>query len=330
MKKHVLAFGTEFTPDQLATLRGSFEVTWIAKPDEEKEAFAAALLRAHGIIGGRRVMERIPLDPATTPRLEALATLSVGHDRFDFATLKTRGIVLTNTSTAAAESTADLGFALLMAAARRIAELDAWVRRGEWKKSVGEAHFGTSLHGKRLGLVGFGQIGQAIGRRGRHGFGMEILYHSRRPNQAAARPLDAAWVPLDTLLAEADFLCVALALTPETRHFLGRREFSLVRPGAILVNISRGETLDEAALIDALRENRLRAAALDVYETEPLPADSPLMTMANVVLSPHMGTSTHETRRAMADEGIVELTAALSGRRPSRLVNAEVWEARKT
>ncbi|HEY8965214.1 MAG TPA: NAD(P)-dependent oxidoreductase, partial [Candidatus Methylacidiphilales bacterium] len=219
--KHVLAFGSEFTPDLLDRLRAKFEVTWIERPAAQGEAFAAALRAAHGLIGGRRFLETVPLDEASAPLLEAVATLSIGYDLFDFATLDRRGILLSNAPEAAAESTADLGFALLMAAARRLAELDAWVRRGEWKTMAADGLFGTSVHGKTLGIVGFGRIGQAVARRGHHGFGMPVLYHSRAPRGEDARPLGAAWRPLDTLLAEADFLCVTLALTPETRRFLG-------------------------------------------------------------------------------------------------------------
>nr|BFE96459.1 hypothetical protein GCM10020185_69950 [Pseudomonas brassicacearum subsp. brassicacearum] len=223
------------------------------------------------------------------------------------------------------ETTADTGFALILATARRVVELANLVRAGEWQQSIGPRHFGTDVHGKTLGIIGMGRIGEALAQRGHFGFGMPVLYHSHSPKPAVEQRFGARYCSLKTLLQQADFICLTLPLTAETQGLIGAQAFAQMRPETIFINISRGKVVDEAALIDALRSGQIRGAGLDVFEREPLSADSPLLQMDNVVATPHMGSATHETREAMARCAVDNLLAALAGERPVNLVNPGAW-----
>lgn len=326
MTKRVLVY-RPLPAEQLAALRARFDVTVLERPQAHDPDFRAAVATAHGLIGASVKLDRALLD--TAPALEIIASISVGYDNYDLPYLKERGILLTNTPDVLTETTADTAFALILATARRVVELANWVRDGHWTRNIGAAHYGTDVHHKRLGIVGFGRIGAAVARRGRLGFGMEVLYcnDSARPELEAE--LGARRRTLDELLQEADFVCLNLPLLPQTERLIGAREFALMRPETIFINASRGRVVDEAALIEALRTGRIRAAGLDVFEREPLPADSPLPRLPNVVALPHIGSATHETRAAMARCAAENLIEALSGRRPPNLVDASVWEERR-
>jgi phosphogluconate 2-dehydrogenase len=219
------------------------------------------------------------------------------------------------------ETTADTGFALILATARRVVELANMVRGGHWHRSIGPAHFGTDVHGKTLGIIGMGRIGEALAQRGHFGFGMPVIYHSQSRKPAVEARFDAQYRSLEDLLRQADFICLTLPLTAQTEGLIGAEQFALMRPESIFINISRGKVVDEAAMIDALRHNRIRAAGLDVFEREPLNHDSPLLQLNNVVATPHMGSATHETREAMARCAVENLLAALTGEKPANLVN---------
>ncbi|MBF8223984.1 2-hydroxyacid dehydrogenase [Halomonas sp. 328] len=285
--------------------------------------FRAALRQADGLIGaGLRIPESL-LDEA--PRLKAIATISVGYDHYPLEALTHRGILLCNTPDVLTETTADTGFALIMACARRVVELADWVRRGDWQASVGEAQFGSDVHGKTLGLVGCGRIGAALARRGALGFGMRVRYSNASPKPALEAELGAERRELDELLAEADFVCVTVPLTEATHHLIGARELALMKPSAFVINIARGAVVDEAALIEALEMGRIRGAGLDVFEREPLSPESPLPHLPNVVALPHIGSATYETREAMAQRAVDNLRQALRGERPGDLVNVAAW-----
>jgi phosphogluconate 2-dehydrogenase len=253
--------------------------------------------------------------------------VGVGYDAYNLQDLNRRGILLTNTPDVLTETTADTGFALIMAAARRIVELADYIKAGKWREGVSSACYGTDVYGKRLGVVGFGRIGQAVARRGHFGFGMKISYFNRSPKQEG-EPMNARFCSLDQLLGESDFVCVTIPLSADTRHLIGAREFALMRPGAIFVNIARGSVVDEKALIAALEQGKIRGAGLDVFEHEPLAADSPLLSMPNVVATPHVGSATFETRLAMAELALKNLDTGLRGERPPNLVNPAAWELR--
>jgi gluconate 2-dehydrogenase len=296
-------------------------------PDPKKgdlnEQFNEALPHTHGMIGAGRKLGREQLESAK--QLEVVSSISVGYDNYDVGYLSERGIMLTNTPDVLTESTADLGFSLIMSSARRVAELDAYTKAGNWKRSIEAPHFGTDVYGKTLGIVGMGNIGAAVARRGRLGFNMPILYSGNSRKTAIEQELGAQSRTLDQLLAEADFVCLVVPLSEKTKHLISTRELGLMKKSAILVNIARGPIVDEPALIEALQNGTIRGAGLDVYEKEPLP-ESPLFKLSNAVTLPHIGSATHETRQAMADRAYDNLRAALLGEKPQDLVNQQVWK----
>ncbi|MFF7706627.1 NAD(P)-dependent oxidoreductase [Pseudomonas sp. NPDC007930] len=315
MKKHVVLYKS-LSPALLAQLEAATEVTYIEDPKspEGQARLLQALPSAHGLLGASlRVGDELL---ALAPQLEVVASVSVGVDKYDLAAFKRRGVTLTHTPNVLTDTTADTGFALLMATARRVVELAAKVRAGQWKESVGPSEFGTDVHHKTLGIVGMGRIGQALAQRGHFGFDMPVLYHTHSAKPEVDARFGARHCSLDELLRESDFVCLTVPLTAATEGLIGARELGLMKPGAILVNIARGPVLDEAALIDALRGGRLRGAGLDVFSQEPVAPDSPLLTMANVVPTPHIGSATHETREAMAACAVENLLAGLRGEVP--------------
>ena len=260
---------------------------------------------------------------AQAPHLKVISAVAVGYDNIDLDACTRRGIQVTNTPGVVTEATADLSFGLLMCVARRLVEADRYVREGHWKFWEFGCMWGTDLGGKTLGVYGFGRIGQAVARRAR-GFNMRIIYHSvDRPTPEQERELGAQFVDRDTLLREADFLTIHVPLAPDTNHLIGAAQLAMMKPTAFLINSSRGKVVEEAALVEALQSKRIAGAGLDVFEFEPQihPA---LFTMPNVVMTPHMGTATGETRTAMALMAADNLLAALAGRRPANLVNTEV------
>jgi phosphogluconate 2-dehydrogenase len=313
-RKQVLVF-RELPADQLARLQDAHDVT-VANPrlPQQKAAFVAALPRAQGLIGASYPIDEAVL--AHAGRLEAISSISVGVDNYSLAALRSRGILLCHTPGVLTETTADTLFALIMATSRRIVELASLVREGHWTDNIGEDLFGWDVHGKTLGILGFGRIGQALARRAALGFGMPVLYHSRRPVDVPDLAGHAHHTARDELLERADIVAIVLPLTDETRGLMGSREFALMKPGAIFVNGARGAIVQEPALLDALDVGTLRAAGLDVFATEPLPLHSPLRTHPRVTCLPHIGSATHETRQAMAEMATSNLLLALAGEQP--------------
>ncbi|PZW97233.1 phosphogluconate 2-dehydrogenase [Pseudomonas sp. 478] len=325
MKKHVVLY-KKLSPLLMARLHEQAEVTLIDNLNADGlAALREALPRAHGLLGASLKLDAGLLDLA--PDLEAIASVSVGVDNYDIDYLTERRILLSNTPDVLTETTADTGFALILATARRVVELANMVRAGQWKRNVGPAQFGTDVHGKTLGIIGMGRIGEALAQRGHFGFGMPVIYHSHSPKPAVEQRFNAQYRSLPELLQQADFVCLTLPLTAETEGLIGAEQFALMRPETIFINISRGKVVDEAALIRALREGQIRAAGLDVFEREPLNTDSPLLQLNNVVATPHIGSATHETREAMATCAVDNLLAALAGERPKNLVNVGAWKA---
>ena len=323
MKKKVLVF-RELPPDQLARLTAVHEVT-LANPrlPEQAAAFHAALADAVGMIGSNYPIDAALL--AGAPRLKVISSISVGVDNYDLATLAARRILLCHTPGVLTETTADTIFSLIMASSRRLVELANLVREGRWQRNIGEDLFGWDVHGKTLGILGFGRIGQALARRAALGFGMPVLYHNLRAvDLAREQPAllgKATHTPFDALLQRADIVAVVLPLSSQTRGLIGAREFGLMKPGAIFVNGARGAIVQEPALLQALDSGHLRAAGLDVFATEPLPLDSPLRTHPKVTALPHIGSATFETRHAMAVLATSNLLQALAGQRPAAAVD---------
>lgn len=320
MKKRIVLY-KRLSDALLARLEAQVDVTWVDMTAPDGLArLRDALPGAQGLLGASLRLDGPLLDAA--PDLKVISSVSVGIDNYDVPDLTRRGVMLTNTPDVLTETTADTGFALILATARRVVELAGWVRDGQWSKSLGPSHFGTDVHGKTLGIVGMGRIGEALARRGAAGFGMRVLYHSSRPKPDVDARYDAQYRDLDDLLAEADYVCLTVPLNASTEGLIGARELALMKPESILVNIARGRVVDEAALVEALQARRIRGAGLDVFVQEPLSVDSPLLGLDNVVATPHIGSATHETREAMARCAVENLLEALAARRPKNWVNA--------
>lgn len=305
----------ELPEDQLARLQAAHSVV-IANPRiaSQKAAFLAALPQAQALIGSSYTITAELLDAA--PQLRVISSVSVGVDNYPVAELARRGITLCHTPGVLTETTADTIFALLMATSRRLVELSNLVREGRWERNIGAELFGRDVHGKTIGILGMGRIGQALARRAALGFGMPVLYDN--PQAVPASQLGALaplvrHVPRSELLAQADFVVSVLPLTESTRNSLNATAFAAMKPGAIFINGSRGAIVDEAALVAALDSGHLQAAGLDVFQQEPLPLDSALRTHPRVLPLPHIGSATHETRYAMAQLATDNLLQMLAG-----------------
>lgn len=237
---------------------------------------------------------------AACPGLKICANMAVGFNNFDLPAMTQAAVLATNTPDVLTETTADFGFALLMATARRVTESEHFLRAGKWDRWRYDMFAGAEVHGSTLGILGMGRIGQGIARRGAHGFGMEVIYHNRSRLDAATEQACAArWVSKAELLAQADHLVLVLPYSAESHHAIGAAELGQMKPGATLINIARGGIVDDAALAQALQQGRLAAAGLDVFEGEPV-VHPGLLACSNVVLTPHIASSTSQTRRAMA------------------------------
>lgn len=318
-KKKVLVF-RELPDDQLARLTAVHDVT-VANPRiaAQKAAFDAALPEAQGLIGSSYPIDAAVL--ARAPKLEVVSSVSVGVDNYELAALHARGILLCHTPGVLTETVADTVFALLMATSRRVVELANLVREGRWNKNIGPELFGRDVHGKTLGILGFGRIGQALARRAALGFGMPVLYHARRPVDLAAQAPELAGraqhASFADLLARSDIVVAMLPLSESTRGLMNADAFAQMKPGSIFINGGRGATVREDALLAALDSGHLHAAGLDVFATEPLPLDSPLRMHPRVTALPHIGSATHETRHGMAVLATSNLLQALAGERPA-------------
>ena len=266
---------------------------------------------------------------AAAPRLKAVCNVAVGYNNIDLAACSERGILATNTPEVLDDTTADTAWALLMAAARRVTEAERWLRAGNWKE--GWKHdrlLGQDVHDATLGIVGMGRIGQAIARRAR-GFSMRILYHNRkRVSRSIERTLGARHASFERLLKQSDFISLNLPYTPESHHLIGAKELALMKPTAVIVNAARGGVIDDAALVQALKERRIAAAGLDVFEGEPK-FNPGFLDLENVAMIPHIGSATHATRMKMNLLAVKNLTSALSGKRPPSLLNPEAWPKRR-
>ena len=263
---------------------------------------------------------------AAGPQLKVVSNFAVGFDNIDVPACTRRGIPVGNTPGVLTETTADLAWTLLMASARRIVEGADYVREDRWKTWGPLLLLGPDVHGSTLGIVGFGRIGQAVARRAM-GFGMRILYHDvAQAANAVETSLGATFVPLEELLAESDFVTLHVNLTPETRHLIDAAALARMKPTAILVNTARGPVVDSSALVHALREGEIAAAALDVTDPEPLPASHPLVGLKNCLVVPHIASATRATRGRMSEMAAANLLAGIRGERLPTPVNPEVYD----
>jgi len=252
-------------------------------------------------------------------KVKIIANYGVGYNNIDVEAATSRGIIVTNTPGVLTDATADLAWGLLFAVARRIAESDRFARAGEYKGWSPSLLLGMDITGKTLGVIGTGRIGKAFAKKSA-GFDMKILYHNRRRNKQFERELNAEWVDKDTLLKESDFVSLHVPLTQETYHLIGKKELEIMKKTAILINTSRGPVVDENALVKALKEKQIWGAGLDVYENEP-DIEEELISLDNVVLLPHLGSATNETRNKMAMMAAENVVAVLNGQKPVNPVN---------
>jgi len=258
------------------------------------------------------------------PKLKVVSNMAVGYDNISIAEATKRRIVVGYTPGVLTETTADLTFALLMAAARRVVEADNYTRKGQWKTWGPKILLGQDIHNATLGIVGLGRIGAEVAKRGR-GFNMKVLYYDEiRLSQEKEKELGVEYIPnLAKLLPRADFVSVHVPLLPQTRHLIGAAEFALMKPTAIFINTSRGPVVDQRALYKALKSGQIFAAAVDVTEVEPIPADDPLLTLGNIIITPHIASASFATRKNMALMVAENLLAGLRGQVPPNCVNPE-------
>ena len=327
MKAHVLAARAVF-PEAIARLREHFDVE--TNDSDEVWPQPELIRRLQGKAGvfvtGTEKIDATLL--AACPELRAVCSMAVGYNNIDVPACTGRGVLVSNAPDVLTETTADFGFALMMATARRITESEHFLRRGEWTKWSFDMFAGSDVHGATLGVLGMGRIGQAIARRGALGFGMKVVYHNRsRLDAAVEAQLGARWTDKATLLRECDHLVIVVPYSAASHHLVGAADLALMKPTATLTNIARGGVVDDAALAAALRTRRIAAAGLDVFEGEPQ-VHPDLLTVPNVVLTPHIASASLPTRRAMAGLAMDNLIAALglgphAGRPPTAL-NPEV------
>ncbi len=328
MKKKV--FVTREIPSEgLDIIRNNFETTvWQPEVPPTRDEIVEKAKDCAGLV----TLLTDPIDSVvlqSLPDLKVIAQYAVGFDNIDVEFATSRGIIVTNTPGVLTETTADLTWALIMAAARGIPQADRYVKEGRWKVGWGPMMLlGNDVYGATLGVIGMGRIGSAVAHRAK-GFSMRILYVDVFENETTRdveRELGASRTDLETLLRKADIITIHVPLNPHTRGMIGEKELSMMKPGAVLVNTSRGAVINEFALADALRSGHLRGAGLDVFNEEPLPADSSLLEPQNVVLTPHIASASFATRARMATMCAENLSAALRGEKPPNVVNPEVFD----
>ena len=314
-------------PDQLAQLEKAFEV----RSNQTDQVFTPAELQKElsSVVGALVTgSERIDASALLNAKdLKIAANISVGYNNFDVPAMSLSGVMATNTPDVLTDTTADFGFALLMATARRITESEHWVRAGKWDQwSIVNNPLGMDLHHSTVGIIGMGRIGQGIAKRAL-GFGMKVLYHNRsRLSPEDEKACGATYVSKEELLRTADHVVLVLPYTPQNHHTIGAAEIALMKPTATLINIARGGIVDDVALAKALQSGKIFAAGLDVFEGEPQ-VHPELLKCSNIVLAPHIASATEKTRRAMVDLAVENLRAALDGKKPPSLINAEVFKA---
>ncbi len=314
MSKPQILIPRAIFPEIVAKLAQHFDV--ITNPDDEIWPKAQLIEKLQGCVGVFTTgTERIDADVvAQCPDLKICANMAVGYNNFDLAAMTSAGIVATNAPDVLTETTADFGFALLMATARRVTESEHYLRSGQWTKWSYDMFAGSDIHGSTLGIIGMGRIGQGIAKRGAYGFGMKVIYHNRsRLNAELEADCKARYVSKQALLAAADHVVLVVPYSKESHHTIGAAELALMKPTATLVNIARGGIVDDAALARALRDKQIAAAGLDVFEGEPK-IHPDLLTVPNVVLTPHIASATLPTRLSMANLAADNLIAVLSGK----------------
>jgi glyoxylate/hydroxypyruvate/2-ketogluconate reductase len=321
MSKPKILVARAVFPEIIELLEQHFEVEANQADETWSKAQLAERLRDKDgafTTGGDRIDAEVL---AGCPKLKICANMAVGYNNFDIDAMTAAGVLATNAPDVLTETTADFGFALLMATARRLTESEHYLRAGKWTKWSYDMFAGADIHGATLGVLGMGRIGQGIAKRGAHGFGMKVIYHNRsRLSADLEAECKASYVSKEELLRTADHLVLVLPYSPESHHTIGAAELALMKPTATLVNIARGGIVDDAALAAALRDKRIAAAGLDVFEGEPK-VHPDLLTVPNVVLTPHIASASLPTRLAMARLAADNLIAFFEGKEPLTPIN---------
>ena len=318
----------QFFPEALEVLTDAADTeVWPYDEPPTPEQLLGKVVEADGIL--TNIMDRIDADVfQAAHRLKVVSQLGVGVDNIDVAEATRRGVLIGNTPGVLAKATADIAFGLLMSAARRISEGDRWLRAGNWKMQYHPmVWLGAEVHGATLGIIGMGQIGVEMAKRAR-GFDMRVIYYSRTRKLELESQLGMEYFEPSDLLSTADFVTLHIPLTLETRHFIGERELRLMKPAAILVNTARGAVVDSQALYTALKEGWISGAALDVTDPEPILPDDPLLTLDNLVITPHIGSASIDSRRRTCLLAARNVVAGIEGRRLEACANPEVYAAK--
>lgn len=327
MKPSVILYKPLPAHDLLTQLQEHFDVTDVDGLSlETVQQHAGAFARAEGLIGSgghvdSRLLEHMPA-------LRVASTISAGYNTFDMDALNQRGVTLMHTPDALTDTVADTMMLLVLMTARRATEAAERVKKGEWTGSIGPDWYGVDVHHKTMGIIGMGRIGMALAQRAHFGFNMPILYNARHHHPEAEARFNARYCELDDLLAASDFVCVIVPLTDDTHHLISTAQLSHMKRSAILINTGRGPVVDENALIEALKEGKIKGAGLDVFEKEPLAIDSPLLSLPGVVALPHIGSATWETRYNMAATGVENLINAFNGHLEKNCVNPQAYRAK--
>lgn len=284
---------------------------WTEKTLIPRERLLEEVKQADGLITTSHAIDHELLQAA--PNVQVVSNVSVGYNNFDLAAMNNRNVIGTHTPYVLDDSVADLIMALMLAAARRIPELDRVVKEGRWVKGGDELYYGTDVHHKKLGIIGMGRIGETVARRAKYGFDMEVQYYNRNRRESVEHELGVSYASFNELLATSDFIVLMTPLTEATKGLIGKEQFKLMKCSAIFINASRGQTVDELAMTEALQEGEIRAAGLDVFMEEPVPADHPLLRLDHVVTVPHIGSAVAKTRSDMAVLAVENTIAVLTG-----------------
>lgn len=287
-------------------------------------SFVQALQEASGIIGLELKVTKELLDLA--PNLRIVSNVSVGYDNLDINELTKRKIIATNTPGVLTDTVADAVMGMILATARRIPELDNFVKNGEWKQYLQLEHFGTDVHHKTVGIIGMGGIGEAIAKRCHAGFDMDVLYFNRSRKVEVEQKYHATFCNLHEVLERSDFVVLMVPLSPQTEKMIGEKEFNQMKKTAIFINGSRGKNIDEHALYNALKNRTIQAAGIDVFDVEPVEPTNPLLTLDNIVTLPHIGAATKENELAMSTLAAENLIAGLTGEQPTNVINSELFQ----
>ncbi|MEC1259499.1 D-glycerate dehydrogenase [Bacillus swezeyi] len=304
--------------EELLAEHCTYEI-WPSRERIPRETLLQKIREAEGLLTSGTKIDHELL--CNAPKLKIVSNNSVGYDNFDIDAMKEKSVIGTHTPYILDDTVADLAFGLILSSARRIAELDRYVRDGKWTKSEDdETLFGSDVHHQTLGIIGMGRIGEQVAKRAAFGFDMEVLYYSRSRKPDAEEKTGAIYTDFNQLLERSDFIVLITPLTDETYHLIGERELKQMKRSAIFINISRGQTVDEKALIKALQEGWIKGAGLDVFEKEPITGDNPLVSFPNVTLVPHIGSSTLVTHINMLECAAKNLIDGLKGRQPKNIV----------